>query len=36
MPYGEWRDRYQTEASEAQKQAFDVAFAENVGTDKSS
>ena len=36
MPYGEWRDRYQTEASEAQKQAFDVAFAENVGTDKTS
>ncbi len=22
MPYGEWRDKYQTEASEAQKAAF--------------
>jgi uncharacterized protein len=31
MPYGEWRDKYQTEAS-AEKQAdFKVAFAENVG-----
>ena len=24
MPYGEWRDRYQTEASDAQKAAFEV------------
>ena len=31
MPYAEWRDTYQTEASDAQKQAFDVAFEENVG-----
>ncbi|MEZ5810049.1 MAG: DUF1244 domain-containing protein [Rhizobiaceae bacterium] len=23
MPYGEWRDRYQTEATSEQKQAFD-------------
>lgn len=31
MPYADWRDQYQTEAS-AQKQAdFKVAFAENVG-----
>jgi len=36
MPYGAWRDQYQTEASEAQKQAFEVSFAENVGTDKTS
>ena len=25
MPYAEWRDRYQTEATEAQKAAFDAA-----------
>ena len=24
MPYGEWRERYQTEATEAQKAAFEV------------
>ncbi|MGB0497354.1 MAG: DUF1244 domain-containing protein, partial [Rubricella sp.] len=23
MPYAEWRDRYQTEASDAQKSAFE-------------
>jgi len=34
MPYGEWRDRYQTEASAEQKSAFEVAFAENVGEAK--
>ena len=31
MPFGEWRAKYQTDASDAQKQAFDVAFEENVG-----
>ena len=25
MPYGEWRAKYQTEASDAQKAAFEVA-----------
>lgn len=25
MPYSQWRDLYQTEASDAQKQAFEVA-----------
>ena len=34
MPYAEWRDRYQTEASPEKKAAFDVAFAENVGKAK--
>ncbi len=32
MPYAEWKARYQTEASDAQKADFKVAFAENVGT----
>lgn len=31
MPYAEWRDRYQTEASPEKQAAFKVAFAENVG-----
>lgn len=31
MPYAEWKARYQTEASNEQMQAFDKAFAENVG-----
>ena len=35
MPYGEWRDKYQTEASAEQKAAFEVSFAENVGEAKS-
>ena len=30
MPFAEWRAQYQTDATEAQKQAFDVAFEENV------
>jgi hypothetical protein len=34
MPFSEWKAKYQTEASDAQKAAFDVAFKENV-TDKS-
>ena len=34
MPYGEWRDTYQTEASAEQKAAFEVSFAENVGETK--
>ncbi|MFA8386552.1 MAG: DUF1244 domain-containing protein [Pelagibaca sp.] len=33
MPMSEWKERYQTEASDTQKAAFDVAFKENV-TDK--
>ena len=32
MPYAEWRDKYQTEASEEQKAAFAKSFAENVKT----
>ena len=31
MPYDEWRDQFQTEASDDQKQAFQTAFDENVG-----
>jgi len=31
MPYSEWRDKFQTEASPEQKTAFKTAFAENVG-----
>ena len=31
MPYAEWRDRNQTEASPEKQAAFKVAFAENVG-----
>jgi hypothetical protein len=31
MPYDDWRALHQREASDAQKAAFDVAFAENVG-----
>jgi len=31
MPYADWRDRYQTEASPAQQDAFATAFRENVG-----
>ena len=30
MPYDDWKARTQTEASEAQKAAFDTAFRENV------
>ncbi|MFP7569914.1 DUF1244 domain-containing protein [Marivita sp. S2033] len=30
MPMAEWKARYQTEATEDQKAAFDVAFKENV------
>ena len=29
MPYAEWRKTYQTEASDAQKAAFDVSHKEN-------
>ena len=34
MPYSEWKDKHQTEASAEQQAAFKVAFAENVGEDK--
>ena len=30
IPFAEWRAQHQTDATEAQKQAFDVAFEENV------
>ena len=33
MPYDAWKTQNQTAASEAQKAAFDVAFAENVGAE---
>lgn len=33
MPYDAWKAQNQTAASEAQKAAFDVAFAENVGAE---
>ena len=35
MAMSEWKTRYQTEASDSQKAAFEVAFKENV-TDKES
>ena len=31
MPYSEWRAKYQREADDATKAAFEKAFAENVG-----
>ncbi len=31
MPYADWKAKHQTEASDAQKAAFDTAFRENVG-----
>lgn len=31
MPYSEWREKYQTEASADQHAAFATSFAENVG-----
>ena len=31
MPYGEWKDKFQTQANAEQQAAFKVAFAENVG-----
>jgi uncharacterized protein len=31
MPYAEWTAQHQREATEAQKLAFETAFAENVG-----
>ncbi|MGX9352087.1 DUF1244 domain-containing protein [Shimia sp. W99] len=34
MPYSEWKNKHQTEASAEQQAAFKVAFAENVGEDK--
>lgn len=30
MPYDEWRARHQSDATDAQKAAFDTAFRENV------
>ncbi|MDJ0824755.1 MAG: DUF1244 domain-containing protein [Rhodobacter sp.] len=35
MPYADWRDTFQTEASAEQKAAFEVAFRENVGDGQS-
>jgi hypothetical protein len=34
MPYAEWKEKYQTEATDAQQADFEVAFAENVGPDE--
>lgn len=34
MPYAQWRDQFQTEASAEKQDAFKVAFAQNVGEDK--
>lgn len=31
MPYADWTAQHQREASEAQKKAFETAFAQNVG-----
>ena len=33
MPYDDWKAKTQTEADDAKKAAFDVAFRENVGKD---
>ena len=33
MPYDDWKAKNQTEADDAKKAAFDVAFRENVGKD---
>jgi len=32
MPYDEWRDQFQTEATAETQKAFEKSFAENVGT----
>ena len=34
MPYAEWKDKYQSEASAEKQEAFKLAFAENVGKPK--
>ncbi|WP_417524238.1 DUF1244 domain-containing protein [Marinovum sp.] len=31
MPYSEWKDQHQTEATDDKREVFDTAFAENVG-----
>ena len=31
MPYGAWKDQFQTEATDKQKADFEVSFRENVG-----
>ena len=31
MPFAEWREKYQTDSTDAQKAAFEVSFAANVG-----
>jgi hypothetical protein len=33
MPFPEWKEKHQTDATPEQKAAFEVAFAENVGKD---
>jgi hypothetical protein len=33
MPYTEWKERYQTEASDAQKAAFDAGAGAGAGHD---
>lgn len=35
MPYDDWRARHQTQADDATRAAFDVAFAANVGKESS-
>ncbi len=34
MPYDQWRDQFQTEASDEQKKAFQSSFDENVGKER--
>ena len=34
MPYSEWKDKYQSEASAEKQAEFKVAFAKNVGDEK--
>ena len=34
MPYGEWKDKFQTEASAEKQAEFEVAFKENVLKEK--
>lgn len=35
MPYGEWKNQFQTDATEQQKADFEISFRENVGETQS-
>lgn len=36
MPFGDWKAQYQTDATPQKQAEFDIAFAENVGSDTGS